>query len=371
LVQVSVLIPVYKESNLLETLLNDLIQDTYPSKEVFVIIDKPTEKSRDLVDKFRNQVYLKFILNKERIGKANVLNDAFKLTSGDVLLFLDSDIQIEKNEKSFLETIVEDIENKDILDLKKKTIRNSFLSKLVHYEYFFSCFVSWLFSKKIGKCLGIDGAAFAIKRKAFMKLDGFRRTISEDFDLATRAFLKDLSFKYTNNAAVSIKSPSDWHDWYKQRKRWSLATSLWLKDYHKHLGRIVLKHPQVLLPSLLIMLPSIVMLFSNFLISDLLYYQATSLSEYILAGYQGLTIPFFILDTFSIPIAKNLLVLILTYIAFSSLYYLSAKKLGFIFNPTEFLFFYFIYSPIFFFMITIGILRVIIKRDNISLDWKV
>ena len=49
--KISVLIPVYRESTLLERLLTDLLRDPYPSKEVLVVIDEPTEISLDVVER--------------------------------------------------------------------------------------------------------------------------------------------------------------------------------------------------------------------------------------------------------------------------------------------------------------------------------
>lgn len=346
-----------------------MLRDSYPSKEIIVVIDNPTKTSRDLAKKFANVV--KFILNGERIGKVNALNEAVKLTTGDILLFLDSDVQIQTNRGSFMEILAREMNGIDILDIKKKIIRDSILSKLVHYEYLSSSLVSWIFSKKIGKCLGLNGAAFAIRRDVFLHLEGFRRTLVEDFDLATRSFLSDFSFKYTNKVWVLIKPQPNWRSWYKQRKRWSIATGIWLKDYYRQLARITIKKPQIILPSLLLMLPSLLLLSINYLIPETTYYHAASLVLFFLASYSSLTFPPFFLTAFVLPIAKNLAASAITYAIFSIIFFLSARKLGYYFNPVEFLGFYFIYSPIWVLMIAVGLLRVATHRDKIDLDWKV
>lgn len=367
--KISVLIPVYKESDLLEPLLTDLLRDSYPFKEVLVVIDKPTEMSINVVKRFQNRIT--FILNGERIGKANALNEVFKRTTGEILLFLDSDLQLQTDGESFMETLAREMEGVEILDIKKSMIRSSFLARLVHYEYLASSLVSWLFSKKIGKCLGLNGAAFAIRREAFQRLGGFRRTLSEDFDLATRSFLEKLSFKYSDKVAVSIKPCSDWRSWYKQRKRWSIATGVWLKNYYRQLVRIVASTPQVMFLSLPLMLPSLLLLPLNFFLPDVICYQAISLALLILASYSSLALPAISPATFGVPVAKNVLAAASSYAGFSAIYFLSARKLGYCFNPGEFLCFYFIYSPISLLMIIIGLFRVATHNDRIDLDWKV
>jgi len=367
--KISILIPVYRESDLLEPLLTDLLRDPYRFKEVLVVIDKPTETSINVVKRFQNRVA--FILNGERVGKAKALNELFKRTTGEILLFLDSDLQLQANRESFMETLAREMEGVEIVDIKKSIIRSSFLARLVHYEYLASSLVSWLFSKKIGKCLGLNGAAFAIRREAFQRLGGFRRMLSEDFDLATRSFLEKLSFKYSDKVAVSIKPCSDWRSWYKQRKRWSIATGVWLKGYYRQLAGIVVSRPQVMLLSLPLMLPSLLLLPLNFLLPDVIYCQVTSLALLILASYASLALPFTFPATFGVPVAKSVLAAVLSYASFSAIYFLSAKKLGYCFNPGEFLCFYFIYAPISLLMIIIGLFRVATHNDRIDLDWKV
>ena len=56
---------------------------------------------------------VKFIINKERVGKANAVNSTVKLSSGKVLLFLDSDVQI-SSDPDFLRKIIMEIQNADI-----------------------------------------------------------------------------------------------------------------------------------------------------------------------------------------------------------------------------------------------------------------
>ena len=112
--KISVLIPVYRESHLLRGLLTDLLSDPYLPKEIYVIIDEPTEASLYLTEEFKDRVI--FTLNKIRIGKANALNDAVKRTKGDILLFLDSDVELQKNGESFLSLLNREMKEINIMD---------------------------------------------------------------------------------------------------------------------------------------------------------------------------------------------------------------------------------------------------------------
>jgi len=364
--KISVLIPVHGESSLLERLLTDLLEDPHPSKEVLVVIDEPTETSLHLVEKFRDRIV--FILNGERVGKANALNEAFKRATGNILLFLDSDVQLQGVGAGFLGILEGEMEEVDILDIKKSKVRCSFLDKLVNYEYLGSSLVSYFFSKRVGKTLGLNGAAFAIRREAFERLGGFRRTIVDDFDLMTRSFLEGLSFRYTARVSVSIKPQSGWKDWYRQRRRWGVATGVWLKDYHTSLARVLVRKPQVMLPALLLLMPSLLFIFLSCLIPDAIYYEVLVLALLVLARYFSLALPLMLLV--GISVTKNAIVFVLTYIVFSGIYGFAARKLGYPFDPVEFLCYCLIYAPLSLLMHIIGIFRVMVHKDMIDLDWK-
>ena len=109
---ISIFIPVYKESNQLAGMLNELSSQNV-SKEIFVTVDQPTEELLEEIKQIENS-NIKFIVNKERTGKANACNNTVKLSTGKVLLFLDSDVGI-PNDPDYLRKIVMEMQHTDIL----------------------------------------------------------------------------------------------------------------------------------------------------------------------------------------------------------------------------------------------------------------
>lgn len=200
-------------------------------KEIFVIIDEATLSFQEKIKVFTNHV--NFVFNKERIGKANALNNTVPLSSGKVLVFLDSDVDID-DDPDFLKKIIMEIQNVDVLDIKKQVVKtSSFLSTMAYYEYFSFNLSSWLLSKVMKKCPALNGSAFAIKRETFENINGFRPVVAEDFDIATRVFLIDGSFAYTSDVGVKNEVISDWKKWFKQRNRWAIGQALWVKEWYR------------------------------------------------------------------------------------------------------------------------------------------
>ena len=82
---ISIFIPVYKESNQLASMLNKLSSQNV-TKEIFVTVDEPTQDFSEKIKQLEND-NIKFIVNKERIGKANALNSTAEVVFGKSAAF--------------------------------------------------------------------------------------------------------------------------------------------------------------------------------------------------------------------------------------------------------------------------------------------
>ncbi|MCD6403343.1 MAG: glycosyltransferase family 2 protein, partial [Candidatus Aenigmarchaeota archaeon] len=253
-------------------------------------------------------------------------------------------------------------------------IRSSFLSRMTYYEYVGFNIGSWIVSKFIGKCPAVNGSAFAVKKEVITSLKGFRRVITEDLDIATRAFLKNYRFKYSKRVNVYNSVHSNWKNWITQRKRWSIGCALWVKEWHKDLLKICAKQPQIIIPSLFFLFPSIVLLLLYFFTPNLLMYKIFSLILLLLAVKLNFMFPFLWLSTISIDLINSLLTSILSFLSFSILFFVLSKKLDFQFKLYEFFVYYFFYSPLGLFIMIVALINVFFferKVVKIITDWKI
>jgi len=373
--KISILIPVYKESKLLPNVLNKLLNQKI-EKEIFVIIDEPSEYSLKISNELHEKV--KFIINNERIGKANALNKVAKIASSEILLFLDADVEIPDDE-FFLNKILREAEKADIIDVKKEVVKDSFLAKMTYYEYVGFNICSWLMAKFIKKTPAINGAAFAIKKSVFDKLGGFRKVISEDLDIATRAFLKDYKFTYIKEVNVYNHVHSSWRKWMIQRRRWSMGAALWLKEWFKELLKRCVKKPQIFIPALFMLFPSSIIPIINIFSLNSPVYALTSaplhfisiISLFLTVNFNFM-LPILLLIHIGLNILQNFSASIIAFLAFSSLFFILSRRLGFKFKLHEFLIYYFIYSFLSLLIMIASLIKVFIfnKKDE-KLDWKV
>ncbi len=362
--KISVFVPVYKNSELLDALLEELTHCAHKDKEIFVVVDEPNEKSFKVVKKYEGKVI--FLFSSKRRGKVEALNRAIKISKGEILVFIDSDVQLKGDE--FLELIEREIEEAEILDFKKKIITDSFISRMVNYEYVSSNLVSYLYSKLVQRCMGINGAAFAIKREAFEEIGGFSRVISEDFDLASKALLKNKRFKYTQKIEVYTKAPSNWRKWLAQRKRWGIGTGLWLKNYWRKFLKYMAKYPHIIVPSLIILFPTFIPMVFSYFFTTFLGYKISNFIPSFFVMHSSLLIPF-------VPYIGDLLLtglttIFLSFFLFSIFFYAASKKLKIRFNIAEFLIYFLFYQPLAALILILGIITAFFSERH-ELDWKV
>ena len=375
---ISVFIPVYRGSALLGDNLNKLIH--MPGrKEIFVIIDEPSDESRDIAERFGSEV--KFIINKKRGGKVNALNNAVPVSSGRVLVFLDADISLPQD-PAFLLKVLREMEDADILDLRKEVVRGTFLSNMTYYEYSAANFVSWLFSRFSHRTPVINGAGFAIRRDVFLSLGMFRNVVSEDLDLATRAYIAGYRFKYSESVTVYNHVYSTWKDWVKQRKRWSVGTALWIREWYKTLSSYIVRHPMSTIPSAIFLLPLLLIPLLAFihpeqLVSRTLLFARIYLTALIPPVLGEYTTHLALLhtnmyDTHYSKVMWNMGMFFLCgYLLTSFMFYIFSIRLGFHYNIAEFFIYYLFYSIISLAMMVQGFVRVFILNDKSVTDWVV
>ncbi len=362
--KISVFVPVYRESDFLDDIIESLLEDPYKNKEIFVIIDEPTRKSLGLVEKYKGKI--KFILNKKRKGKARALNEAVEKSSGKILLFLDSDVKIPRKYKSFLKKVASSIKDCDILEIKKRVIRESLISKLVNYDYISFNFVEWLFSEKFKKCFGVYGPAFGIKREVFYELGMFRRVVAEDLEIGLRAFIENKKLKYDKEIEVWNKAPTSWEHWFRQRERWGIGVALWLKKHFKEIVHSFLKSPKLLFPFLPFILPAFFFLLSSSIIFGYMVKKTfiqSSISNLLSANFTLSYLP-------TLLIWETILIFVLFFIL-SIIFFTAAKKLKYEFYIKEFFVYLFFYVPLNTLIYLTSFVKVFILSDYKLKDWKI
>ena len=98
---VSVIIPFYKNNQLLMNAINSVINQKFKNFEIIIINDNNIEKNINFLKKIKKiSKKIKIIYNKKNLGAGLSRNKGIKLSKGKYIAFLDSDDEWMKNKLS-------------------------------------------------------------------------------------------------------------------------------------------------------------------------------------------------------------------------------------------------------------------------------
>jgi GT2 family glycosyltransferase len=100
--QVSIIIPTYNRVKDLEETLDSIISQTTLSKEILIVDDSDHNEIENLVERRKNEfkekeIVLKYLRNKKEKSLAIARNVGIENAVGDVILFLDDDVVLDKD----------------------------------------------------------------------------------------------------------------------------------------------------------------------------------------------------------------------------------------------------------------------------------
>lgn len=87
---VSIIIDNYNYGRFIQDAIESALNQTYPNIEVIVVDDGSTDNSREIISRYASAGLIKAVL-KENGGQASAMNAGFEVSSGDLVVFLDSD----------------------------------------------------------------------------------------------------------------------------------------------------------------------------------------------------------------------------------------------------------------------------------------
>lgn len=171
---ISIVIPAYNEEKYLPKLLKCIKQQTYKDYEIIVADADSNDKTRRIAKKYGCKIVEG---GMPSVGR----NNGAKAAKGNILLFLDADVQFDKN---FLENAVKEIKARDLDVAGCHTFP---LTSHIIDKIFFSIFNVWTFATQFFYP-NASGSGIFCKKWLHEKVKGFDETIklSEDMDYAKR-----------------------------------------------------------------------------------------------------------------------------------------------------------------------------------------
>ena len=174
--KISIIIPVYNSSLTLKECLEAIFNSNFKNFEVIVISDNSTDNSVGIAKQYQ----CKIIELSENKGPAFARNEGAKISEGDILLFVDSDVIIKKDalnylSEKFLQNEIDAIQGIYSHEPTYKSI-------ITQYQMSYNCYYIWPENKKYAST--VSTCCLAIRKKIFLNLKGFntnyKRASAED-----------------------------------------------------------------------------------------------------------------------------------------------------------------------------------------------
>ena len=210
----SIVIPVYNVEKYIDKCLDSVLNQTYKNFEVIIVNDGTRDNSQKIVDKYVKKDKRFKSFTKENGGLSSARNYGVKHTTGDYLIFIDSDDFINLD---YLEKINEVLDNSDIEVLRTGLIVADKNEKVVRREKVLdeSRYVSFTdltsFEFFDSACSYVYNLSFYKKNK-FSFIEG---VYHEDFGLIPEILIKAKKIYFLN-----------YHSYYYVQRNNSIMTSI-------------------------------------------------------------------------------------------------------------------------------------------------
>jgi cellulose synthase/poly-beta-1,6-N-acetylglucosamine synthase-like glycosyltransferase len=217
--KVSVIVPAFNEEDgIVECLDAIKAQDYKGELGVIVVDDGSTDGTSEVVTKYP----VRLIRQRVNMGKAHALNAGVAAATGEILVFSDSDSQMEINSVRLLVDYL--LRNRDVGAvagcLQVKTSNRNLLTAFQELEYKIGQEVDKFLQGKSGNVLVCPGPLFAVRREIADRFPFNESSVIEDADFTTRLLKAGLLVGLERNAVVYTDVPRTIKAWSRQRSRW-------------------------------------------------------------------------------------------------------------------------------------------------------
>ncbi|MBI2144060.1 glycosyltransferase family 2 protein [Candidatus Woesearchaeota archaeon] len=235
--RVSVIVPAFNEESSLEKTARSVLALDYPKGllELIIVDDGSRDRTLAVAEKIRKSALKEgrrvIVLSQENQGKWKAMNSGISASFGEFVACLDADSTVKPDAlvKMLPYFAGEDIAV--VLPMLHVDSPGNLLQKVQWHEYVINMF----YRKVAGflNCIHVAPGPFSLYRKSILlRIGGFREGHkTEDLEICLR--LQSLGYRILQitEAEVYTETPSKLREFYRQRLRWNLGSTLNIIDY--------------------------------------------------------------------------------------------------------------------------------------------
>jgi len=218
---VSILIPSYNKAHVLEKTIRSVLDLDYPKKDIIVIDDGSTDRTKKLCERFLKEKKIRLITHGKNLGKATALNDGIKMAKGEIVLTVDADSFPERDSLKKLVPYFADPKMGAVAGVIKIQNSSKFLTMFQRLEYLqmaFQRLVQGFFSSVL-----VTPGPLTAYRKSALEAAGYfdSSTLVEDWDITMKIHKAGYKIIAERDAVGYTMAPSSFQGLHKQRLRWN------------------------------------------------------------------------------------------------------------------------------------------------------
>ncbi len=222
---VSVLIPAYNEEESVVSTVNNVLASDYPGLQVIVVNDGSLDRTGQLLEQNFGANPRVRILHQINMGKPAALNHALAQASGEIVVTIDADTDIEPNAIAKLVRNFADSTVGAVAGNTKVGNRHLWLTRWQALEYISSQNMEKRAFDLLNCITVVPGAIGAWRASVMRDCGGFTGdTVAEDTDLTLAIRRRHWRILYDDEAIAYTRAPETPGDLIRQRFRWTFGT---------------------------------------------------------------------------------------------------------------------------------------------------
>ncbi|MFB0562341.1 MAG: glycosyltransferase family 2 protein [Candidatus Lokiarchaeia archaeon] len=219
---ITILIPAYNEEVNLARTIESVYNARYKGdKEIIVINDGSTDKTREIAEKYVEKGMCELI-NRKNGGKTAAINTGLVSARGEIIVVIDGDGIIKENA---LEEVVKKFQRPEVGAVAgniKVGNRHNVITKIQHLEYLRDINIPRRAFNVLKTVMVVPGPLGAFRRDVLYSVGTYDKdTKTEDFDLTIKLLKSQRPEIDVSQTAIAwTESPTTWGGLFKQRLRW-------------------------------------------------------------------------------------------------------------------------------------------------------
>jgi len=216
--KISIVVPAFNEAKTIKNCIKSLQNVDYPNFEIIIVDDGSSDNTFEIANKCDQAK----VFRQENQGKPIALNNGISRSSGEIILTIDADTELNREA---LRTLARRFAANNRLGAVAGNVKvkrePTILNAIQSAEYATGINLVRKGQSVLGTVIIVPGPVAALKKEALEAVGFFSDdTFAEDFDITVKILKEGYEIEYEEASLAYTDTPKNTEDLIKQRRRW-------------------------------------------------------------------------------------------------------------------------------------------------------